>query len=145
MEYKRASAYIATVDRNKKKESDKKKRVKVKIATVQAKRKAKKMIEKAEKAGARKGKGKVPASVREASARLRATTTGKKAVILNRKPVFQGGTSRVYKAEPARVLRRPTQDDYAEIDRIGLDFPELHDEYKKTMALLHGGDVGDSL
>ena len=142
MEYKRASAYVATVDRNKKKESEQKKRAKAKMATIKGKRTAKKMIEKAETAGARKGKGKVSASVREAGARLRATTTGKKAVILNRRPVFQGGTSRVYKAEPARVLRRP---DYAEIDRIGLDFPELHDEYKKTMSLLHGGDVGDSL
>ena len=145
MEYKRASAYIATVDRNKKKDSEQKKRVKAKMATVQAKRKASRMIEKAEKAGARKGKGKVSASVREAGARLKATTTGKKSVILNRRRVFDEGTSRVYTAEPARVIRRPTQEDYSEVDRIGLSFPELHDEYKKTMSLLHGGDVGDSL
>jgi hypothetical protein len=154
MEYKRASAYVATVDRNKKKEaqrkkpeSEQKKRVKVKIAKLNAKRKATRMIAKAEREGAKKTGGKVSKDVRLARAKVKAQVTGQPVKVkmghrLNKDKTRTALTTTV---QPARVLRRPTQADIYEVDRIGLDFPELHDEFKKTMSLLHGGDVGDSL
>ena len=144
-EYKKASAYIKAVDKSKKPSTIKiKKKTVEKMARERGRNRAKKLISKAV-AEAPKGKGRVPASTREAAAKVRAQITGKRQAIISKKREFNQGANRVYKAEPARVLRRQTQDDMYEIDKMGLSFPSLHDEFKKTMSLLHGGDVGDSL
>lgn len=117
-EYKKATAYISKVDRNA--------RTQAKMARERGRIRAKKLIKKAV-ATAPKGKGRVSEGVRTAGDKVRAQI-GAKAI-----------------AKPARVLRRTTQADLHEIDQMGLSFPSLHDEFKKTMSLLHGGDVGDSL
>ena len=144
-EYKKATAYVKAVDKSKKTQKIKiKKKLARRTPAEKAKRMAKKLISKAV-ADAPKGKGRVPASTREAAAKVRAQITGKRQAIVSKKREFNQGANKVYKAEPARVLRRQTQDDMYEIDKMGLSFPSLHDEFKKTMSLLHGGDVGDSL
>lgn len=139
-EYKKAKAYINKVDKNK----DKKQRVKVKLAKERGRNVAKKLIKKAV-AEAPKGKGRVPPKVREAGVKVRAQITGKKAGAVSKRREFNEGANKIYSAEPARVLRRQTQDELHEIDKLGLSFPSLQDEFKKTMSLLHGSDVGDSL
>lgn len=120
-EYKKATAYISKVDRNA--------RTQARMARDRGKIRAKKLIKKAV-AEAPKGKGRVAKEVRKAATKVRAQIGDKKAIAL---------------AKPDRVLRRQSQAELHEIDQIGLSFPSLHDEFKKTMSLLHGGDVGDSL
>ena len=161
-EYKKASAYPKAVDKSKikKKKSSpagqvgsshmnapkrpRNVRVREKIYKEKGTRIAKRLIKKAV-AAAPKGKGKVPPKVREAGVRVRAQITGKKVGIVSKTREFNDGQNKVFRAEPARILRRQNQDELFEMDKQGLSFPSLHDEFKKTMSLLAGEDVGDSL
>ena len=87
-----------------------------------------------------KGKGgAVSKDIQKAKLQLNAQIAGKKL----RAPVIDG--TGFLKATPAKVLRRPNINDLVEIDKAGLSFPSLHDEFQKTMSLLHGGEVGDHL
>ncbi len=110
---------------------------KVKRQVQQGKVIGKSLIKKAV-AQAPKGTGRLSTGARVANLKV-------KAQIENRGVRTPIGGGKVAVLEPARILRRPTQDEIHETDKLGLSFPSLHDEFKKTMSLLHGGDVGDSL
>tara|TARA_R110000737_G_scaffold64356_1_gene92041 strand:+ start:2537 stop:3187 length:651 start_codon:yes stop_codon:yes gene_type:complete len=86
-----------------------------------------------------KARGAVSKDIQKAKLQLNAQIAGKKL----RAPVIDG--TGFLKATPAKVLRRPNINDLVEIDKAGLSFPSLHDEFQKTMSLLHGGEVGDHL
>lgn len=86
--------------------------------------------------------GTVSRDVQEAGVKLKAQMVGRK--MFGGKSKDLGVVGNI-EARPAKVLRRPNINDLHEIDKIGLSFPSLHDEFQKTMSLLHGGDVGDHL
>ncbi len=167
-EYKKASAYIATVNKNAAKPQKKRlapqrrptpphrrnndnapQRIRSgafhqanatkafhKGKMVLAKQSAKQAGERYAKEAAFSAKtkpGTVSRDVQEAGVKLKAQMAGKKILVGD------------IKARPAKVLRRPNINDLHEIDKVGLSFPSLHDEFQKTMSLLHGGDVGDHL
>ncbi len=86
--------------------------------------------------------GTVSRDVQEAGVKLKAQMAGRK--MFGGKSKDLGVVGNI-QARPAKVLRRPNINDLHEIDKVGLSFPSLHDEFQKTMSLLHGGDVGDHL
>jgi len=109
--------------------------------TVLTKQTAKKAGEKLAEEATRRAKGKggaVSKDVKRAGLQVKAQITGKKL----RMPLGAEGS---ITAKPAVILRRPNINDLHEIDKAGLSFPSLHDEFQKTMSLLHGGEVGDHL
>lgn len=103
-----------------------------------AKKAGQKLAEEATRRAKGKG-GAVSKDIQKAKLQLNAQIAGKKL----RASVIDG--TGFLKATPAKVLRRPNINDLVEIDKAGLSFPSLHDEFQKTMSLLHGGEVGDHL
>tara|TARA_R100001369_G_scaffold71908_1_gene99852 strand:+ start:60 stop:590 length:531 start_codon:yes stop_codon:yes gene_type:complete len=86
--------------------------------------------------------GTVSKDVQKAGVKLKAQMAGRRMFGGKSKDLGVVGS---LQADPAKVLRRPNINDLLEIDKAGLSFPSLHDEFQKTMSLLHGGDVGDHL
>lgn len=108
------------------------------LAKDTAKKAGKRLAEETTRTAKGKG-GAVSRDIQKARLQLNAQIAGKKL-----RSVGQDGAG-FMKATPAKVLRRPNINDLHEIDKAGLSFPSLHDEFQKTMSLLHGGEVGDHL